>query len=204
VRMPEPTRPFGLSVGTAPPPVITPIARRRRRQPPSPRASTPHKTSGNGQHAALYLSRYIYRVALTSTPHLERARSLLNLHSALSRATLPEEPADRTGDAVHDPVPLTAYLRCPVCPRGHLECIDRFRRSRAPRSPGRRTATRSPSPRPPPDCPRRSSEAASAHAAGTARRPATPPWTCPQGTPSPTDGSRSRLRHRPNGVNRVS
>jgi hypothetical protein len=149
------------------------------------------KAIGNGQHAALYLSRYVYRVALTnqrierfqdgrvtfrythahtgetrrltlpanvfiarflqhvlprgftkvrsyglmspaSKPHLERARSLLQLHSAQTGVnTPPDDQVLNSGDSAPD-LALTPDLRCPVCHRGHLQLVERFQRSRAP------------------------------------------------------------------------
>ena len=163
---------------------------------------------GNGEHATLYLSRYVYRVALsnhrierfdrgqvtfgfthsrTGEPRratlpvdtflarflqhvlprgftkiryygllspsqrddLERARHLLNLHS--THAHLPAETSNakplpsgtQDGSATASPLStpsatLTivasagAALRCPVCQRGTLALLQRYRRSRAP------------------------------------------------------------------------
>ena len=146
---------------------------------------------GSGDHATRYLSRYIYRVALSNhslqrfqhgrvtfrytharthetkrltlpvdvfiarflqhvlprgftkirsygllspscRPDLERARALLQLHaqqsapaSVVTATTTPAQPTSNTD--VSAPAPL-----CPVCQRGHLHLVERFRRSRAP------------------------------------------------------------------------
>jgi len=148
---------------------------------------------GTGEHAALYLSRYIYRVALTnhrlesfahscvtfrytharthetrrvtlpvngfiarflqhvlprgftkirssgllspsSRPQLDRARYLLQLHSLHSAESAPklhdQTPAETRADT--DALANTSHLRCPVCQRGHLQFVERYRRSRAP------------------------------------------------------------------------
>jgi hypothetical protein len=153
---------------------------------------------GTGDHATRYLSRYIYRVALsnhslerfddgrvtfrythasshdvkrqtlpvdvfigrflqhvlpsaftkvrsygllspTSRPNLERARELLIAHAARAApptvvatappaATLPNEATP--GTDVHPTGPMAPI--CPVCQRGHVCFVGRFRRSRAP------------------------------------------------------------------------
>lgn len=71
----------------------------------------------------------------TRKPDLEHARELLNLpaaHSgppiAVTAATPPDQAAPST--AVGPSVVLR--LLCPVCQRGHLSLVERFRRSRAP------------------------------------------------------------------------
>lgn len=158
---------------------------------------------GRGQQATLYLSRYVYRVALTNQrlerfergqvtfrytharsheakrltlpakifiarflqhvlprgftkirsygllspsrrADLERARHLLTLHSAATRDPTPSrsmlaetdarqaDSADGTLTSASAPVALTSTRRCPVCQRGQLRFVERFRRARAP------------------------------------------------------------------------
>jgi hypothetical protein len=151
---------------------------------------------GTGDHAIRYLSRYVYRVALSnhaledftdgrdtdgrvtfrytharshetkqltlpvdafigrflqhvlprgftkirsygllspsSRPALERARQLLHLHtrpSALTSAVTTTTTPDHSAPSTH--VDTSGPL-CPRCQHGHLRCVERFRRSRAP------------------------------------------------------------------------
>ena len=149
---------------------------------------------GRGEHATRYLSRYVYRVALSnhslerfehdrvtfrythgrthetrrqtlpvdvflarflqhvlprgftkirsygllspsSRPDLERARHLLLLHAGQSAPTSAVTAAarlDQSTSSTEDSVPTPLRPRCPVCQRGHLHLVERFRRSRAP------------------------------------------------------------------------
>lgn len=146
---------------------------------------------GSGDHATRYLSRYVYRVALsnrslerfddgrvtfrytharthetkrltlptnvflarflqhvlprgftkiryygllspTGREDLERARTLLQLPaqqsaptSVITATTTPAQPTSSTDVSASAPL-------CPVCQRGHLHVVERFRRSRAP------------------------------------------------------------------------
>ena len=149
------------------------------------------KPIGNGQHAALYLSRYIYRVALAnqriegfqngrvtfrythartgqtrrltlpvdlfiarflqhvlpagftkvrsyglmspaSKPNLERARSLLQLHSAQTGVHPDADAAAPNSSDSAPESPIMPDLACPICHRGHLQLVEHFPRSRAP------------------------------------------------------------------------
>ena len=149
---------------------------------------------GRGEHATRYLSRYVYRVALSnhslerfendrvtfrythgrthetrrqtlpvdvflarflqhvlprgftkirsygllspsSRPDLERARHLLLLHAgqfAPTSAVTAAARLDQSTSSTEDSVPTPLRPRCPVCQRGHLHLVERFRRSRAP------------------------------------------------------------------------
>lgn len=152
---------------------------------------------GSGEHATRYLSRYVYRVALsnralerfehghvtfrytharshetrrqtlptqvfigrflqhvlpsgftkiryygllspTSRPDLERARDLLNLHAehpAPAATTPPAPPPDQSTSSTDRDISVPqspACTACPVCQRGNLQFVERFRRSRAP------------------------------------------------------------------------
>jgi len=146
---------------------------------------------GTGDHAIRYLSRYVYRVALSnhalqcfkdgrvtfrytharshetkrltlpvdafirrflqhvlpsaftkirsygllspaSRPELERARHLLQLHAAqasAATATTATTPPDHSTTSTDMD---TSGPLCPMCHHGHLRCVERFRRSRAP------------------------------------------------------------------------
>jgi hypothetical protein len=146
---------------------------------------------GTGEHALLYLSRYVYRIALTNhrierfehnhvtfrytharsgetrhlrlpahaflarflqhvlprgfakirsygllspsrRPDLERARHLLELHAARSTPSTSTRECRATNNASACAAPTLSTLCCPVCLRGTLTLIERFRRSRAP------------------------------------------------------------------------
>lgn len=146
---------------------------------------------GTGEHALLYLSRYVYRVALTNhrierfdqdyvtfrytharsgqtrsvrlpvqtflarflqhvlprgfakirsygllsssrQPDLERARHLLEFHAARSTSSTSTRACPDPNNAPAIPALAVSTIRCPVCERGTLTLIERFRRSRAP------------------------------------------------------------------------
>lgn len=146
---------------------------------------------GSGAHALLYLSRYVYRVALTNhrierfeqgrvtfrythartretrrvtlpvqaflarflqhvlprgfakirsygllspsrRSDLERARYLLELHALRSAPAASTSECPRTNNASAIAAPTVSTLRCPVCERGTLTLVERFKRSRAP------------------------------------------------------------------------
>jgi hypothetical protein len=68
-------------------------------------------------------------------PDLARARHLLQLHarpSAPTAATMNPTTPDHSTTSTDVDTDDTSAPRCPVCQHGHLRCVDRFRRSRAP------------------------------------------------------------------------
>jgi hypothetical protein len=76
-------------------------------------------------------------------PELERARHLLQLHSSPSRSdtstgtvATPEGVIETASAPTAVVEAITAVipspLRCPLCQRGHLALVERYRRSRAP------------------------------------------------------------------------
>lgn len=146
---------------------------------------------GAGEHALLYLSRYIYRVALTNhrierfhqdhvtfryrharsgetrrvtlpvqaflarflqhvlprgfakiraygllspsrKPDLEHARHLLQLHTVRPTPATRTSESPGTTNASATATPPVLTLRCPVCERGTLTLVERFKRARPP------------------------------------------------------------------------